>query len=212
MALTVLKNTVVLAFDVCSSTDIFESLAQRGEQQKFWHCLRDIKRYLADVRKDKPFPFDAYKFTGDGWILFFPSNVDGMTLLEVLRDLALFYQKYFSERLEPYIDTLPGTLGLTFGIEKGSLAPMKFFGKEEYVGRPLIMATRLQGAIGVGDVSPADKVLASKAVYKEQFAAAHHTYKVVDTDRDLKNVGKGPVSCKLIHLLEPAVQKSEVEA
>lgn len=214
MALTILKKAVVVVFDICSSTEILIQLSANGEEQRFWHALRDIKRHLVEVRKQKPFPFNAYKFTGDGWILIFPSTVDGEALLAVLRDLCVFYKEHYLAEIEPYLDVAPESTGLTFGIAKGTLAPAQFFGKEEYIGLPLVVATRLQGAIKHKDGQPGYKMLCSKSVYKEQFSKAAETYKVVKTKRDLHNIGGGaPFECMKVSLLsKPAQQRASGQA
>jgi len=83
MALKILKvpiviNAVVVAFDICSSSDIIEELTLKGDMKRFQQFLTAIKRHL--MEKQKTITFNTYKFTGDGWILLFPENTDGKVL------------------------------------------------------------------------------------------------------------------------------------
>ena len=78
-------DAIVVAFDICSSSDIIEELTLKGDMARFHTFLSKIKHYLADTQKTVL--FDPYKFTGDGWILLFPPNTDGQLLLTFLRNL-----------------------------------------------------------------------------------------------------------------------------
>jgi hypothetical protein len=46
-----------------------------------------------------------------------------------------------------YLSDRPALIGLTFGIEKGDVIPLKMFGQPEYVGRAINVACRLQTAV-----------------------------------------------------------------
>ena len=60
----ILGDAVVVAFDMCSSSDIIEELTLNGDLKRFTQFLTTIKEYLADAQKK--IIFDPYKFTGDG--------------------------------------------------------------------------------------------------------------------------------------------------
>src|SRR5262245_30700323 len=71
--------TLVVAFDICSSSNVTEELTLNGGMNRLARFLTELKRYLA--REQKRLPFDPYKFTGDGWILLFPASTNGSALL-----------------------------------------------------------------------------------------------------------------------------------
>jgi len=79
-------NAIVVAFDICVSSDIIEELILKGDVDRFCGFLIKLKKYL--VTAQKGVTFDPYKFTGDGWILLFPPDTEGNVLLTFLRDLS----------------------------------------------------------------------------------------------------------------------------
>lgn len=148
-------DVVVVAFDICCSSDILEELTLRGDLLRFQNFLTSLKRYL--MMGQKKILFDVYKFTGDGWILLFPPNTDGSALLTILRNLWSFFKKEFGRKVLKYLDTPPKITGLTFGIEMGRLGGMKMYGRREYVGKAINIACRLQSVVGAKGGSPAYK-------------------------------------------------------
>jgi hypothetical protein len=191
---------IVVAFDMCSSSDILEELTLKGEMPRYEDFLTKIKEYLADAQKK--ISFDPYKFTGDGWILLFPANTDGKALLLFLRNFCSFFSKEFRKHLLRYLDTPPRITGLKFGLEKGPLVRMTMYGATEYVGRALNIACRLQNAVRDKGGSPAYMALVSNTVYNDYFSPAK-SYKVVNATRTLRNVrGGAKFRCKKIYLLD----------
>ena len=87
-------KTVVVVFDMCSSSDIIEGLTIRGTLQHLEDFLTKLKQYLASAQKS--IAFDPYKFAGDGWILLFPEATHGKALFKFLRDLCTFFKREFS--------------------------------------------------------------------------------------------------------------------
>lgn len=191
-------DAIVVAFDICASSDIIEELILKGDVDRFCGFLIKLKTYLATAQKGVT--FDPYKFTGDGWILLFPPDTEGNALLTFLRDLCAFFKREFRKDVLSYLDTPPLNTGLTFGLEKGRLEPITMYGAKEYVGRALNIACRLQNAIKDRDESPAYKALVSNAVYNDYFSKADcKVYKVV---RSLSNIRAGAnFQCRKINLL-----------
>jgi hypothetical protein len=181
-------DAVVVAFDICSSSDIIEELTLKGDMQRLQNFLIEIKRYL--MKEQETIPFDAYKFTGDGWILLFPANTDGKALLTFLQNLCKYFQKKFRNDVLRFLDTPPTINGISFGVEKGPLTSFIMYGRMEYVGRGLNIACRLQNTIKVKDKSPAYKALVSNAVYNDYFSPARN-YKVQRVKRTLRNIRGG---------------------
>ncbi|MBI4638560.1 MAG: hypothetical protein HY727_19655 [Candidatus Rokubacteria bacterium] len=192
-------DAIVVAFDMCSSSDIIEELTLKGDVSRFQKFLTKLKHYLAAAQKT--ILFDPYKFTGDGWILLFPPKTNGPALLTFLRDLCSFFKEEFRNDVLRYLDTPPSLTGLTFGVEKGPLAPMTMYGGKEYVGRALNIACRLQNAVKDKGGSPAYKVLVSNGVFNDYFSPAVG-YKVFRVTRTLRNIrGGAQFQCRKINLL-----------
>jgi hypothetical protein len=192
-------DAVVVAFDICSSSDIIEELTLKGDMHRFQNFLTEIKRYLMEAQKT--ILFDAYKFTGDGWILLFPANTDGKAMLTFLQNLCKYFQKKFRNDVLRYLDTPPKITGISFGVEKGPLTPLIMYGRREYVGRALNIACRLQNAIKDKDESPGYKALVSNAVFNDYFSPAKN-YKVWRVKRTLRNIRGGNIFlCIKIDLL-----------
>ena len=92
-------DAIVVAFDMCSSSDIIEELTLSGNLQRLKDFLTALKRYLASAQKNVE--FDPYKFTGDGWILLFPPDTDGKVLVKFLQDLFTFFRREFRRKVLP---------------------------------------------------------------------------------------------------------------
>jgi class 3 adenylate cyclase len=193
-------RAVVVSFDLCSSSDIIEELTLCDGLEHLKHFLTELKRYLADAQKS--LLFDPYKFTGDGWILLLPEPIDGKALFKFLQDLCVFFEREFRRQVLRYIGTPPTLVGLTFGIEMGPLVPMTMYSQQEYVGRALNVACRLQSAIKDNDKSPAYKALVSNNVYRTYLAFTSKKVKVFSVRRNLRNIrGGATFHCKKIELL-----------
>ncbi len=198
--LSVQGKVIVVAFDMCSSTSIVEQLTLKGDLKRLQRLLTVIKRYLMD--RQKVLPFDVYKFVGDGWILLFPENTDGLQLLQFLKDLCEFFKNELRKEVLQYLDAPPKITGLTFGVEKGALGAMLMYNQREYVGRAINVACRLQSAIKDKGGSPAYKALVTNTVFNEYFAPATG-FRVFKVDRTLRNIGNGAVfRCRKIELLK----------
>lgn len=194
-----MHDAIVVAFDMCSSSDVIEELILKDDIERFQKFLGKMKEYLAGRQRGTA--FDPYKFTGDGWILLFPTDSDGTALLEFLRDLCVFFKQEFEKDILPYLDTPPSIIGLTFGLEKGRIAPMTIFGETEYIGRALNVACRLQSAVKAGDGPPAYKALASNTVFNLYLSSAAE-YEVSEASRNLRNIRGGKdFRCREIKLL-----------
>lgn len=139
--LRTVKHTVV-TFDICSSSDILEDLI-RTENTKDWRdLLIRVKKFL--VRKASELDFDLYKFTGDGWILLFDYDCSGEELFDFLEKLSGIFERNINRLANNLLETPPDILGLTFGIDKGTLIRFVMAEKTEYIGRAINVACRLQ--------------------------------------------------------------------
>lgn len=190
---------VVVAFDMCSSSNIIEELTLSNDIKRLTDFLTSLKRYLAKAQAH--LPFDPYKFTGDGWILLFPPDTNGIALLRFLEDLCSFFAKEFRTSVLRYLDNPPSLVGLTFGIEKGALIPMTMYGQPEYIGRAINVACRLQGAVKDKGRSPAYNALVSNRVFTEYFSSAK-PFRIDRVRRTLRNINQGAdFRCRRISLM-----------
>lgn len=194
-------EAVVIAFDMCSSSDIMEELTLSGGLKRLEDFLTKLKQYLASAQQSVA--FDPYKFTGDGWILLFPEATPGRALFKFLQDLCRYFEREFRREVLCHLSTPPSITGLTFGVEMGPLVSMTMYGQPEYIGRALNIACRLQNAIKDRDKSPAYKALVSNAVYRKYLAFSPRHVKVYKVRRRLRNIRGGvDFHCKKIHLLD----------
>lgn len=200
--LTIGGQAIVVAFDMCSSSNIIEDLTRSKNVQPLTTFFGGLKRYLAKEQKATA-PFDPYKFTGDGWLLLFPANTDGVRLLRFLENLCLYFVVEFRRSLLPHLSQKPALVGITFGIEKGELIPMTMYGQQEYVGRAINVACRLQAALKDKGGSPAYSALVSDRVYSEYFAQTK-PHRVSKVTRNLRNMNGGTeFACRRLWLLRP---------
>lgn len=184
------EEKIVVAFDICSSTTIIEDLTRTNKVGKLFYVLDELKQLLYEKKQD--LKFEPYKFVGDGWILLFPPNTSGQELIRLLHSLSLNYASRFKRHIEPILEDPPPQIqGLTFGVDVGLIHRVRMFGAHEYIGRPLNVACRLQGAIKDDEVmSPADKVLVSRHCYEKYFAGVSdiNRYNPNETSRQLRNI------------------------
>jgi hypothetical protein len=92
----------------------------------------------------------------------------------------------------PNLCSMPAVLGATLGVEAGNLIRMTMNEREEYVGRALNIACRLQNAVKEKDPHPGCyKALISARLYNERLAKASLKYKVESTTCSLRNILSG---------------------
>lgn len=194
-------EALVVAFDMCSSSDMLEALILRGDTRPYTFVITKIKERLAELQN--AVLFDPYKFTGDGWILLFPAKTDGAALFRLLQDLSTYYRTASEAHLLPRLDTRPDIHGLTFGLDVGPLVKTTIFQQREYVGRPINVACRLQSAVKTVTRRPAYRALISSAAYDRYFAALDGTVNGVSKTTSLRNIRGGrEFRCTLIQIHE----------
>jgi hypothetical protein len=200
------SKAIVVAFDICSSSDIVEKLIARGELGRYVKLLEKIKHQLAGIQLNNPFVL--YKFTGDGWILLFPieddegHSIDGRVVLDFMHNLSVWFKRAFRELVAKYLDMPPSITGITFGVDVGRLHRMTMYQRKEYIGRAIVVACRLQQAIKDRDKSPGYKALVTRSVFNDHLSPAT-AFNVRNVSRKLWNIGGGAIfRCKKIKLLK----------
>ncbi len=178
----------VLVFDICSSTSILEDLL-RSENEKRWRDLIiEMKNFMIRERNNRN--FEIYKFMGDGWILLFDIDFPPADLFELLKRLCEKYDAIYKRRIRNVL-SIKVNIGLTFGLEKGTLIHFVVNHQKEYIGRAINVAARLQGATKDGDSNPEGKVLMSKAAYHSVRAEISQQYRASTVVRTLRNIAGG---------------------
>ena len=184
-----MEEKYVLVFDICSSTKIVEHLILEGPQESWRNLLIDIENFLE--KESESLGFEIYKFIGDGWILLFNTDLSPKELFSFVDRLENKYAVAYNERIGKILSTRIDKIGITFGLEMGKLIRFVLFERPEYVGRPLIIAARLQGAIKDKDPNPQGKLLMSKSVYNRVGRYIPKDHRVWKVTRNLKNVVGG---------------------
>jgi hypothetical protein len=87
---------------------------------------------------------------------------------------------------------VPSVLGATLGVEGGNLIRMTMNEREEYVGRALNIACRLQNAVKDKEPHPCSyKALISSRLYNERLTQVRMPYQVESTTCSLRNILSG---------------------
>jgi len=177
----------VLLFDICSSTTILEDLI-RTENQGAWQAvLTELKRFMWQLR-EKVAPFEMYKFLGDGWILLFEDEaVTGAQLIDIASHLCAEYDRLFRTHVATVLSVMPKHVGVTFGADEGSLVQIVMNEQEEYVGRAINVAARLQAAVKQQEGAPPGTFL----ITKNAFARLHLKHQTELVQCNLANVTGG---------------------
>jgi len=136
---------LVIFSDICSSTALVEDLKATDNLSNWLNLLIRLKQDL--ISEGKNIGIDMYKFVGDGWILLAPYDIDRNTLFEFLYDFFCCFEIGLDgENINELLSRRPKPMGLTFGSDSGDLIKLEMNEQVEYVGRPLNVAARLQGA------------------------------------------------------------------
>jgi class 3 adenylate cyclase len=159
-----IETKVVLVIDICSSSEIMEDLLRTQDIVKWRNLLIILKEYL--VEESKKLDFEVYKFIGDGWILLFNSEYNGKRLLNFLVDLSKKFKMEFQDSIFRYLEKPPDIDGLTFGMDSGRLLLIEMMDRQEYVGRAINVAARLQGTVGDTDISEGYRVMISNMLFQ----------------------------------------------
>jgi len=203
MPLTIKHARIVLVLDLCSSSQIMEDLLLNEKFDRYEIFLTCVKRWLmnwTEAHSPGKGRFELYKFTGDGWILLFPDTIRGEALLQFMYSLCEMIDAEMARHIIPSLSTMPAVLGATLGVEGGNLIRMTMNEREEYVGRALNIACRLQNAVKDKEPHPASyKALISARFYNERLTKASAKYKVEATTCSLRNIlGGSDFACRKI--------------
>jgi class 3 adenylate cyclase len=211
MPAAIRHDKIVVVFDLCSSSQIMEDLLLSDRFDCYETFLTCVKRWLmnwTEQHSQVKGHFQLYKFTGDGWILLFPATINGKALIHSMYSLCEMINAELARHVIPSLSSMPAVLGATLGVERGHLVRMMMNEREEYVGRALNVACRLQSAAKERVSHASDeghvrwscyKALVSAHLYNERLAHVNMPYKVESTTSSLRNIlGTSGFACQKI--------------
>ena len=145
---TIRHPRIVLAFDLCSSSKIMEDLLLNDKFRDYEAFLTCIKRWLIDRGKKQPSTdgFELYKFTGDGWILLFPTTTTGEELFEFMRALCEMVSAELDRHILSNLSSKPAVLGVTLGVDTGKVQSASVGALLQRI--PTSVARAIQGRTG----------------------------------------------------------------
>ena len=159
-----MSEQIVLVFDICSSTSILEDLHRTNTIEKYNNLISNINLFLE--KNHITYSYDIYKFLGDGYILLFDNQKNIDKVLEF--SIALIYEcnEYIKKVIEEDIEAENSILrkGITIGIDCGYISKLKNMNKNEYIGRPINFACRLQSSLKKTEHT--NRILLSNKVYQ----------------------------------------------
>jgi class 3 adenylate cyclase len=158
------ETKIVLVIDICSSSEIMEDLLRTGNIAIWRNLLINLKEQLATYSKE--LGFELYKFTGDGWILLFGADYDGSRILDFVSELSPKFENEFRNSIFRYLENPADITGLTFGLDSGPLVRIEMMQRQEYVGRAINLACRLQGTIAETDILSGYRVIISNRLFR----------------------------------------------
>jgi class 3 adenylate cyclase len=183
-------------------------LIEDNREVRWRNLLIEVKKFLWE--EQARLQFALYKFTGDGWILFFDKPTRSGELFLFMKRLCDTYLARYKREVAPIVPKRFNT-GITFGLTDGRMVKFRMNEQWEYIGRPLNLAARLQGAIGgKDDDAPQNRVLMTKGVYHDLRADIEDLYRISKVRRTLKNVAGGEsLEYIKLSLYEPAKAKAQ---
>jgi hypothetical protein len=203
MSITIRHARIVVVLDLCSSSQIMEDLLLSEKFDRYEAFLTCVKRWLMNWSEAHAPPkgrFELYKFTGDGWILLFPDTIGGEFLVRFMYSLCEMIDAELARHIIPSLSSMPAVIGATLGVEAGNLIRMTMNERDEYVGRALNIACRLQDAVKDKEPHPGCyKALVSARLFNERLAKASTRYKVEAATCSLRNIlGGSGFACRKI--------------
>jgi hypothetical protein len=211
MPAAIKHDKIVVVFDLCSSSQIMEDLLLGDRFDRYETFLTCVKRWLMNWSQQHSQAnghFQLYKFTGDGWILLFPATMNGKALINSMYSLCEMINAELARHIIPSLSSTPAILGATLGVERGKLVRMMMNEREEFVGRALNVACRLQSAVKEKESQPADegklgatcyKAFVSTRLYNERLGHLNMPYRVESTTSPLRNILRGSeFACRAI--------------
>jgi tetratricopeptide (TPR) repeat protein len=151
--------------------------------------LIGLKEHLFAKRRQGD--FTIYKFLGDGWILLFPENYPWNEIFILMESLCDEYLRLFEKEIKPVLTIEVTPLGITFGMDMGSVIKMEMNEEDEYIGSALNRAARLQAAVKDQSEDPHGRLLISKAAFHRIPEGTRDRYQHRERSIPLRNIQSG---------------------
>jgi DNA-binding CsgD family transcriptional regulator len=171
----------VLVVDICSSTSMIENLVSNGSEEKYSLLIQD---FLISVKQSGDYSKqEIYKFLGDGFIILFEDTCTPEYVFSYVQELSESMKVVLHEFIGNNIDIELPKKGLTFGLAFGSIHKVeKVFEINEYFGRPINLASRLQSS-----AEESDTMIVQKEVFSMVKSPIIRNM-CIETTRTLKNI------------------------
>ena len=199
-------EAAVIVFDICSSTTIVEDLNANGNIDKYEILVKEIDNFL--VLRERQYNFEKYKFLGDGYILIAKNPTNAGNLVRFTTELTVFMNHLVQSFLNRHVSQIElPRFGITVGIDIGQVSPI--LKGQEYIGRPINLAARLQGSLK--DPGTENSLLVSLRFFnalesepiRDSFIARQRTFRNISGDR--------PIRCFEFKMLESVVKKRSIK-
>lgn len=182
---------LILFFDICSSSQIIESLG--SEKLDLWRTLlNELDEFLETDQTAKL--FKKYKFLGDGWVVLGNASEQASNLIDLIGSLRVKYHELFSKYVSDDLLCPVDILGLSFGAYVGIANHLQLKHSDEYIGPALNIASRLQSSISNPNDKKdhhGDQLLMLQVHYKDYFKSpiSKKGWKVEERrERTLRNI------------------------
>ncbi len=194
---TVSTEKYVVVFDICSSSQIIEDL-QNNEIMDAWdNFLLDMTTAMQDYIADSGIKALIYKFLGDGYILIVSKKHSG-AILPLCYKIYNIVINRVRNLIEEFLNIEPNRIGITIGIDYGRLHKINIRRQEEFVGKSINTAARLQASLK--EKKHENKLLISKVV-KNAICGPYKSDLYKDTTRQMRNLyGENKFYCYEIDL------------
>lgn len=183
-----------MVVDIRSSTAILEDLKESDNLAVWRNLLISQKETI--LIHSPTIGVEIYKFIGDGWILLFPAeSITKKAITEFLTEICAQYDMAYDGMIESLLQRQPPRVGLSFGVDSGTLIKLEMNKQIEYIGRAINVAARLQGV--AKDLEPFENYQAvfSKPSFNQMSPTYNHKLNVREVKMTLKNIIGGEINC-----------------
>jgi hypothetical protein len=137
-----IERKLVVVSDICSSTTILEDLKRTDRLLEWRNFIIGLKADLGG--EGEQLHVMPYNFIGDGWVLLFPCDISTDSICLFLAAISRRFADAFDTEIRPLLSKQPDPIGLMFGIDEGELIHLVMNDRDEYLGRAINVASRLQ--------------------------------------------------------------------
>jgi class 3 adenylate cyclase len=182
----------VVVYDICSSTRMLEDLATNDNLAPYEDLILKVaSEFSGELAVVSPV---LYKFLGDGGMYLLHDDISVDSLVKGLCEFVESADVIVSRFVKRHIEVELQRFGLTVGVAFGTVHKTDKVGTlTEYYGRPLNLASRLQGSLKEPDQS--NKILVQKEVFQrlqDRELRRHFNLR----KRIFRNInGDQPISC-----------------